>query len=220
VAGVPVQAVRFRRGDAEQVAWAGARNAPVIVFDDEPPRTGWPQFARLADHLGGPGSVLPAVADDRVRVIGLLNELAGEDGLGWSSRLLMIHGSLVSGGARSFPLPVAQYLARDYGYAPEKVDRARIRVADVMTTLRRQLARSHAAGHAYLVGDRVTALDVYAATFLTPLVGVSEDDCPAMLPLLRPAFVYLRQQVEPVPEALAAHRRFMFERHLAWPIAL
>ncbi|HEX3698213.1 MAG TPA: hypothetical protein VH374_22770 [Polyangia bacterium] len=220
VAGVPVRAVRFRRGDAEQVAWAGARNAPAIIFDDDPPRTGWAEFTRLADRLGGPGSVLPTVADERVRVIGLLHELAGEDGLGWCSRLLMIHGSLASGGARSFPLPVAQYLAKDYGYAPERVDQARARVADVLLTLQQQLRRSHAAGQAYLVGDRVTALDVYAAAFLTPLVGVSEEDCPAMLPVLRPAFACLQQEVAAVPAALAAHRRFMFEHHLAWPIAL
>ena len=221
VAGVPVLAVRFRRGEAEQVAWAGVRNAPAVFFDDEPPRTGWAEVVRLADRLGGKGSLLPSAADDRVRVMGLVHELAGEEGLGWSARLLMIHGSLTSDGRQSFPLPVAQYLAKDYGYAPERVGEARARVVEVLALLGRQLAHSHAAGHAYLMGPRLTALDVYAATFLTPIAGLSDADCPAMLKVLRPAFAYLVEQVgSDVPAALLAHRQFMFERHLAWPITL
>src|SRR5579872_6264164 len=131
VAGVPVTAVRYRRGDAEQAAWVGVRNAPAVVFDDDPPRVSWTEFIRLADRLGGPGSLIPSAADDRVRLFGLVNELAGEEGAGWCSRLLMVHGSLASGGARSFPLRVAEYLAKDYGYAPARVDAARARVVEV-----------------------------------------------------------------------------------------
>ena len=221
VTGMPVKAVRFKRGDPDQMAWVGVRNAPAVVFDDDPPRTGWAETIRLADRLGGAGSLIPLDTDQRVRLFGLVHELAGEDGLGWCGRLLMVHGSLESGGAQSFPLRLAESLARDYGYSAARAEGAPARIAEVMRLLDGLLARSHAAGHAYLLGERLTALDVYAATFLTPIVGVTEAECPAMLPVLRPAFAYLHDRLGgAVPPPLAAHRRFLLERHLGLPIVL
>jgi hypothetical protein len=221
LARVPVLAVRFRRGDAEQAAWVGVRNAPAVLHDDDPPRSGWAEFTTLADRLGGPGSLVPIDTEARLRLFGLLHEIAGEDGLGWNARLMMIDGSLASDGARSFPLRVANYLGKDYGHTPGCADHARQRIGVVLALLDQQLRRSHGAGHAYMLGPAVTALDVYAATFLTPLVPLLPVDCPQMLDMLRPAFTYLVEQVGAlVPPALAAHRRFMFERLLAWPIAL
>jgi hypothetical protein len=65
------------------------------------------------------------------------------------------------------------------------------------------------------------AVDVYLATFLTPLSILSESDCPAMLAPLRGAFETLREEIgAPIPPALAAHRARMFERHLPFPIPL
>lgn len=221
VTGTPVKAVRFKRGDADQVAWVGVRNAPAVLFDDDPPRTGWAETIRLADRLGGAGSLIPIDVDQRVRMFGLMHELAGEDGLGWYGRLLMVHGSLTSGGAQSLPLRVGEYLARDYGYSAARAEAAPVRIAEVMRLLDGVLARSHAAGHAYLLGERLTALDIYAATSLTPIVGVSEAECPAMQPVLRPAFAYLHDRMaSALPPPLAAHRRFLLERHLGLPMVL
>ena len=46
VKGIDVVATRFRIGDDAVKAWTGIHNAPVVMFDDEPPRSHW------ADILG------------------------------------------------------------------------------------------------------------------------------------------------------------------------
>jgi len=218
---IPVLGVRFRRGDAAQAAWSGARNVPVVLFDHEPPRTGWAEILSLAERLGGAVSLVPAGVPERARLFGQAHELAGENGLGWSARLIMIHGSLSSGGARSFPLAVAQYLAAQYGYAPERYAPARARAVAILAHFDHLLADSRAAGHGYLLGDRLTALDIYLATFLTPIVGVTLDECPGIAPLVLPAFQHLGEVIgADLPPALVEHRRKIYQQHLPWPIVL
>jgi glutathione S-transferase len=218
---IPVRCVRFRFGNAEQAAWSGVFNVPAVLFDDEPPRAGWAEILSLAERLGGAVSLVPAKLEERVRLFGLAHELAGENGLGWSSRLIMVHGSLSTDGARSFPLVVAQRLAASYGYAPERFTPARARVVEILALFDGLLAASRAAGHPYLLGDRLTALDLYLAAFLTPVVGVTAAECPALAPPVRPAFEYLAEVVgADMPSALVEHRRMIFREHLPWPIVL
>jgi glutathione S-transferase len=219
---LPVLAVRYRRDQAAALTAAtGARNVPVLLHDGDPPRTGWAEILALAERLGGARPLVPSEPALRVRHIGLLHELASEGGLGWSARLIMIHGGLESSGARGFPLPVAQFLAPRYGYAPERIPAARARIAAVAKLLDEQLAASHAAGQRYLFGDQLTALDLYLATFLTPIVGVTEAECPNMRPEVRPAFAHLNEEMgAALSPALVAHRRFVYEQHLPWPIVI
>jgi glutathione S-transferase len=212
--------VRYRSMDAEVAQASGADNAPVLLCKGQPRRTGWAEILAYAERSGGV-SLVPAGAADRVRFFGVGHEIAGEDGLGYSSRLLMIHGGLATGGAESFPLPVAKFLAPKYGYSESRVPVAKQRVADVLGLLQRMLEQSHAEGRAYLFGDRLTALDIYLATFLTPIAGVTVDECPGMMPQLRPAFAYLKKELGGyLTDALAKHRMMIFERHLTLPIEL
>lgn len=213
--GVPVLVVRSSR-DPELVAWAQASNVPSVLFDDEPPRTVWSQLLTLAARLGPPGALLPLDLARRAEIVGLIHELAGEDGLGWNARLLMIHASLTSNGARGFSLKVASFLAARYGYAASGLDAARAQIRATCTELAHRLGDRD-----YLTGDRPGALDVYAATFLTPLHPIPEADCPALTPALRSAFATAYEDLgAEVPAELTAHRRRMFERHLAWPIQI
>jgi glutathione S-transferase len=218
---IPLLCARHRRGDPDQTAWTGIPNAPAVFFDDEPPRTGWAEILLLAERLGGRTSLIPSDPAERARFFGLAHEICGEDGLAWSTRLIMLHGSLSTSGAQSFPLQVAQYLAPSYGYAPERIDRAHHRLREILGLLDATLAASRAAGQGYLLGDRIGALDIYLATFITPIVGVTVEECPAMLDVVRPAFAYLGEQVgADLPPALAEHRRRIYRDHLPWPIVL
>jgi hypothetical protein len=147
----------------------------------------------------------------------VLELIAGEQGLGWTGRLAMIDASLTSDGARGFPLQVAQYLAKRYGHsAATSPSTLRDRVAKQVRVLLDRLA-----GRDYFGGALPSAVDVYSATFLTPLHPIDESVCPQMSPPLRAAFGAAAEAFgDLVPDALAAHRRRMFERHLTWPIRL
>lgn len=218
---LPVLVVGYPRVDEALRLWTGAVNVPVLLNDDEPPRTGWAEILSFAERRGGALSLIPEDAETRVRHHGLIHELAGEEGLGWCGRLVMTDGGLTSGGTRSFPLPVAQRLAGKYGYAPDRIAPALARMREILALFDRQLAPHRAAGHRYLLGPRLTALDIYLATFLIQLLPLAESDCPQMAPLVRPAFAYLNEQIgADVPPALIEHQAFMFQAHLPRPIPL
>lgn len=214
VAGVPVLAVRAAREDPELRAWTSSHNVPVVLHDDEPPRTSWSDIVMLADGLA-PGVLLAPEIDRRMRTIALLHELAGERGLGWNARLLMIEAGLHGEGERGFPRPVAHYLAGKYGHAPERVAVARARGRAQLAALEREL------GAREFFGDAgPDALDVYVACFLTILEPLSEADCPRMAPALRRAFLVAHEELgDAVGASLVAHQRRM-RAVLGWPIAL
>ncbi len=221
IANIPAMTVRRMRDGAEITAWTGVDNVPVVLYEAEPPRTHWAAITTLAARLAGPDVVIPTDVAARAETMGLLHEIAGEDGLGWNGRLAMIDATLTSGGARGFPLQVGQRLAERYGYTVEGARSSRARVAAQLELLLTRLRAQSALGHTYLGGARVSALDVYVATFLTPLTDITPADCPALLPVLRQAFACAHEALGAlVPGELLAHRKMMFERHLAWPIAL
>ena len=221
VKGLPMPVVGYPRVDEALRTWTGAVNVPVLLNGDEPPRTGWAEILSFAERMGGEVSLIPADTEARIRHHGLAHELAGENGFGWCSRLVMTEGSLVSQGAASFPLPVAQRLAGKYSHAPERIAPALARLREILRLFDAELARSRAAGHRYLMGAHVTALDIFLGTFLTFALPLAEADCPQMLPRVRPALAYLAEQIgADVPPALIEHRAHMFESHLPLPIVL
>jgi glutathione S-transferase len=224
VKGLEYLAVRFRRDSEDIKRWTGVPNAPVALYDDEPPRAGWAEILALAERLGGRRSLVPADADARVRLHGLAHEILGEGGLAWNVRLLLVHASFETNGQRGWPLPVARYLAPRYGYAAgdgaDQATTARTRTIDALGLLDRTLAESHARGHEYLLGDGPTALDVYSAVGLGPVVPQPHELCP-MLPPVRHAFETLDADVRAAASpALVAHRDLMFARHLVLPVRL
>jgi hypothetical protein len=215
VAGVPFVVVRAMPRDPAIFAWTRAHNVPVVFHDAEPARTIWSEIVALAARLA-PGRVLPGELTARVADVGLLHELAGEQGLGWNSRLLMIHASVASDGARGFPLPAVKYLGAKYGYAPERIEPARARSREILVALATRLGDAP-----YFGGDAPSALDAYCATFLVPLAPIDDAVCPAMQPPLRVAFGVAAEELGPfVPATLVEHRRRMYSQHLALPIAV
>src|SRR5689334_13116433 len=90
LAGLPALVVARPREAAEYTAWTGADNVPAVRHDDEPVRTSWAAISALASRLAGPGVLLPADPTARADAMGILELIAGEDGLGWCARLAMI----------------------------------------------------------------------------------------------------------------------------------
>ncbi|HEX4452123.1 MAG TPA: glutathione S-transferase family protein [Kofleriaceae bacterium] len=222
IAKLPAVVVRKMPGDREPAAWTGVDNVPVVLHGKEPARTSAVAIVALVARLAPDAGLVPHDPGERADVMGLVELFAGEDGLGWNGRLAMIHAGIVSDGARGFGQPVAGYLAKRYGYDPaERSDVAarnhvRARVAAQLAHLEARLA-----GRDYFGGERPNAVDIYAATFLTPLFALGEADCPRILPMVRQGFAAAAEEFGAlVPAALAALRARMFERHLAWPIEL
>lgn len=216
LAGVPVLAVRRLRDNAELDAWTGVDNVPVVYHDRAPARTHWAAITELAARLAGPDVLLPSALAARAEHIGLIDLIAGEEGLGWNGRLAMVEVSFASDGARGFPLPVAKYLAARYGFVRDAFAAVRARVGAELAFLDERLGTAE-----YFAGARPGAVDVYLATFLTPYTDISEADCPGLQPALRKAFGAAHEELGAlVPPRLLAHRARMFERHLAYPIAL
>ena len=215
LAELPAVVVARGRDTADFVAWTGIDNVPVVVHANEPPRTSWASIVGLANRLAGPNvALLPADPSARAGVFGLLELVAGEDGLGWNGRLAMLQVSIESSGTRGFPISVAKYLSGRYGgdVTPASL---RERVAAQLGVLTRRLTG------AYFGGERPDALDVYVATFLTPYSAIDDIACPQMTAPLRRAFGAAHETLgDLVPAELWAHRQRMFDRHLPWPIRL
>jgi glutathione S-transferase len=218
VKGLDALAVRFVVDDAAMAAWTGVPNAPAVMLDDEPPRSGWAEIISLGERLSPTPALVPSDPDARVLMFGLLHEILGEGGLAWSRRLLILHESLRPDDARrpryGFPRARAELLARRYGYAPPLAARARARIIESLGVLDASLERSRAAGGRYFLGDEMTALDLYGAAAMAAVVPPADAVRP-ILPLLRPALEHLDAEIgAAVTPALLAHRDLMYANHL------
>jgi glutathione S-transferase len=153
-----------------------------------------------------------------VLVSGLAQELCGENGLGWSRRLQLIDAGL--NGKGGFAEPVAKYLAKKYGYRPGVAEQAQRRVTGIVSMLVARLNAQRDAGSRYLVGDALTAADIYCATFTAMFRPLPHEVC-AMDRHMRGAFDTLdeatRTALDPV---IFEHRDMMYREHLELPLSL
>ena len=217
IAKLPAAIVRATPGDREPAAWTGVDNVPVVLHRKEPARTNAAAIVGLVARLAPDSGLVPHDPAARADAMGLVELLAGEDGLGWNGRLAMIHAGVTTNGARGFGQPVAGYLAKRYGYdGAEAYTRVHANVAAQLAHLDARLA-----GRDYFGGERPNVVDVYTATFLTPLFALGEADCPRMPAMVRQGFAAAAEELGAlVPASLIGLRARMFEQHLAWPIEL
>jgi hypothetical protein len=90
----------------------------------------------------------------------------------------------------------------------------------VLTLLRDQLGRQREAGRRYLIGESLSAVDIYWATFCNLLSPLPADQCPIPA-AMRPIFTATESTVIAVLEdGLLAHRDFMYAEHLPLPVEL
>lgn len=217
VAGISVKAVRGGRDTPEVTAWSRIDNYPAVLHGTEPVRSTWSAIVALAARLA-PGVLLPEDPAGRAAAMGTLEMIAGEDGLGWNARIIMIDTGLRTSGERGFPAKIAAYLATRYGHREGAVEGLRDRVRAQIERLAGEL---QAAGGAYFGGARPNALDVYSATFLSPLAHLTEADCPGILPIIVRAFGSAADELgDLIPAALAEHRFRVLREHLGFPIAV
>jgi glutathione S-transferase len=198
-------------------AWTGRNDAPIAVWGDERPRAGWVEILLLAERLAPEPRLVPEDPERRALLFGYAHEICGEQGLGWSRRLTLVHERL---GADAPPAAraVGEALGRKYGYSPAAAEAAPRRCAEILGLLAALLRRSREAGGRYLLGGRLTALDLYWAAFAVLLEPLPDEACPlpgglrAMYATRDPV---IRAALDP---ALLAHRDFVYREHLPLPM--
>lgn len=218
---IPAARVRQQGGGANDAlfAWTGQRNAPVAVWEDEAPVTGSAELIHLAERLAPEPALVPEHPAERALMFGLVHELAGENGLGWCRRLMMFQRLL--GDAEEPPealRPVLSRMLRQYRYGRAAAAAAGARAAGILSLLSEQLAAQHAAGSRFLVGEALSAADVYWAAFAALFDPFPDELCPMPEPMRRQYAAHgLGEALDP---ALLAHRDFVYRGTLELPIAL
>jgi glutathione S-transferase len=211
-------AVRLAYDSDALKRWAGQRTGPIAIYESEAPRAGWDEILLLAERLAPTPALLPADPAQRDAVLALGRELCGEGGLGWWRRLQLVHAGLHGGGG--FPEPVAKYLGKKYGYSPEAGEAAGGHVIEKLGELASRLKAQGAAGSGYLVGDSLTAADIYSATFVAMFRPLPAAQC-AMESSTRAAFercdAMTLAALDPV---LLEHRDRVYRDHLELPLSL
>ena len=217
---IPVVGVRMTPGDSELAEWTGSTRAPVAIYQDEAPRSGWAEILLLAERLAPEPGLLPADPEQRAILFGLSHEICGEMGLGWCRRLAGIHSSIESDGKVGFPKPVAEYLAPKYGYRPDNGAEARRRVVDILGLLAGRLHAQRDADSRFFLGRGLTAVDIYSATFMALFAPLPPDQCP-MPEMLRRGFeakdADTAKALDPI---LLEHRDFIYREYLLLPLTL
>ena len=200
--------------------WTSQASAPVAVWNDERPRNNWNEQLYLVERLAPNPSLIPDAAEDRIVMFGLCNELCGETGFGWSRRLMLLHGILSNPNAPEPATAFATYMGGKYGYSQTEAEAAPRRVAQILEALSTRLAQQQGRGSRFLIGDSLSALDIYWATFAVLVQPLPAELCP-IDEQLRASFV----NTDPVVAAalspqLLEHRDRIYHDHLELPMDL
>lgn len=193
--------------------WTGQTSAPVAMFNDDKSRPHWSEMLALAEQLQPKPRLVPEDEEDRITVLGLCHEICSEDGLGWNVRLLLTSGE-------RGPRDEGPNVLRAKYRSPVTTAYARQRVLTILKALAARLERQGALGSRYLMGDRLTAADIYWAAFSNLFDGMADDVCKmpdsyrGLGPLLQ---LYLN---EPLPQILLDHRDYVVGKYFHLPIAL
>ena len=217
IRGVPFVPVRQEPMQANEdlVAWTGRRNAPVAVYNDEPPADGWLEILNLAERLGSGPSLLPEDPIDRALAVGFSAEICGAGGFGWSRRITMVAGGMAAPGSDADAMAK---IAAGYGMREDALREAPGRIIGILQGLATQLRNQRDACSAYLVGTRLSACDVHWACFSLLVAPLPPEDCP-MPEGLRAISAALPEALhEALDPILIAHRDRVWEQHIGLPL--
>ncbi|MGH7917682.1 MAG: hypothetical protein ACREQE_09450 [Candidatus Binataceae bacterium] len=219
---IPFARVRQEPGGANLalLEWTRQTSAPVAVWNDERPRSTWLEQLDLAERLAPTPRLIPAAVDERVRMFGLCNEICGEHGLGWSGRLMIIHNGLTNAQLPEAAKQGVRGVGAKYGYDPVIAQAAPARCAAIVKALADQLSEQKSRGGRFFIGDQLSALDIYWATFSALIEPLPEALC-AMLPNYRQMYTCTDPAVRgALSPDLLAHRDFIYHEYLELPVDL
>ena len=183
---------------------------PTMFHNEERPRNVWIEQLTLAERIGAADSpkLIPDNFEQRAEVLGLCAIILGEDGLVWNMRILS-----------------DSPLAQKYGYSEAASAAAPQRVAEVIKLIDGRLAAQEQKGSNYLIGETVTAADVYWATMSMCILVPP----PEIMPVTQQnkgmlKYFAMNGQIPIVAEALteriANHQRYILNTYCQTPAVL
>ena len=183
---------------------------PTMFHDEERPRNVWIEQLALAERIGAPGTpkLIPDDFEQRAEVLGLCAVVLGEDGLVWNMRILS-----------------DSPLAQKYGYSEEASAAAPAKVAEVLKLIDHRLTAQEQNGSRCLVGEAVTAADIYWATMSMCVLPPS----PEIMPLTQQnkgmlKYFAMNGQIPVIAEALTEcienHQRYILTTYCETPAVL
>ena len=136
---------------------------PTMFHDEERPRNVWIEQLALAEKIGSSDSInlIPDNFRDRSDMIGLCAIVLGEDGFVWNM-------SILSDGP----------LARKYGFSDDASCKAPSKMAEIVSVIDRQLEKQKEKDSKYLIGDKISAIDIYWSTISMTILPASLEIMP------------------------------------------
>ena len=183
---------------------------PTMFHNEERPRNVWSEQLALAERIGAAGtpSLVPDDVELRAEAFGLCAVVLGEDGMVWNMRNL-----------------IDTPLGRKYGYSEEACAAAPSKVAAVISLIDRRLKAQEQCGSHYLVGDALTAADIYWATMSISILLPP----PEIIPLTRQnerglKYFASNSKIPAIAEALSKriedHQRYILTTYCETPAVL
>ncbi|HIL85582.1 MAG TPA: hypothetical protein EYG52_18970 [Pseudomonadales bacterium] len=183
---------------------------PTMLHDEERPRNVWIEQLALAEQIGAADTptLIPHNFEHRAEVFGLCAIVLAEDGLVWNMRIL-----------------TDSPLGRKYGFSEEASAVAPHKIAEIITVFDRRLEAQAQRGSNYLVGDTLTAADIYWATLNMSVLPPP----PEIMPLTRQnqgmmKFFEANSKIPEIAGALTKriedHQRYILTTHCETPAVL
>lgn len=145
-----------------------------MAWNDEKPIHNWMDILHLAERLSPTPALIPADPMQRALMFGLSREILGELGVVWNRRLQMLGPAMASGAAPSGVVRIAQ----SYGCNPIDVELAVQQLVATLDMLTAQLKAQYARGAKYLVGDALSAVDIYWVAAMNTIAPLPKEQCP------------------------------------------
>lgn len=211
-----VDARDAERGLAPVKTLTGQESLPVVFWNDERPRSNWLEQLMLAERIAPQPRLLPEDPLERAKVVGLVAELCSDAGFGWHRRVMMIARLQSEPSFGDRERGIGQYLAKKYRYNTDSTEGSTQHCEAVVATF----AGLQAAGHNYLLGSSLTALDLAWAAFAALIQPLPEDLCP-MRPLWRGLYTWVPSETpHDAVQGLLALRERVYRQWLPLPVEL
>tara|TARA_B110000977_G_C11032775_1_gene475900 strand:- start:645 stop:1478 length:834 start_codon:yes stop_codon:yes gene_type:complete len=183
---------------------------PTMFHNEERPRNVWTEQLALVESIGSEDSprLIPDDFENRVTMYGLCAIVLGEDGFVWNMRILGDNP-----------------LGRKYGYSEDASASAPKKMAEIVDLIARRLEAQDEAGSRYLVGDSVSAADIYWATMSMSLLVPP----PEIMPVTKQnqgmlKYFSMNAGIPGIAEVLTgkveAHQRYILTTYCETPVVL